>query len=70
MEDKDWVSIIAGPEDIEIHVNYDLSQIIVVKGSINTERDIWAVCKAINECRFDIFPCQSCMDKILEKYWP
>ena len=64
-----WVKIIAGPENIVIQVDLDLTEWTLEK-PITTRKELWGLCKAINENRLPCFDSQKCLSLILEKYPP
>ena len=64
-----WVEIIAGPENIIIQVDLYLTEWVLEK-PITTRKELWGLCKAINENRLDCFDSQKCLSLILEKYPP
>jgi len=66
--DKEWVIIKAEPENINIKVRFDLSELIYEKSEKLNEKELYGVCKALNENRIPEFDSQECMALILEKY--
>ena len=70
LEGPDKVLIVSRLESLEILVSLDLSE-IEYKTPITTRKQLWAICRAINENRLgDLFDSQALMSMILEKYPP
>ena len=69
LQDQEHVVVIAGPVNIVLLVKLDLSE-VVYSFPILTRKQLWGVCKAINENRLSCFDSQTFMSMILEKYPP
>lgn len=59
--------IIAGPENIEILMNMDQTELLFFR-PLHTKLDLVGVCRAINESRLPGFDGQNCIRLVLEKY--
>ena len=59
--------IIAGPENIEILMNMNQTELLFFR-PLHTKLELVGVCRAINESRLPGFDRQNCIRLVLEKY--